>query len=503
MGKNEIRLQYSGFIIFTAQILSIVTGLAFTLLLTRSMSTDQYGIWTNIFDYTGYFLLFSGLVPFWATRFVARGQEGTIKTSTLANLSLGLISVVIYFPAIALISQAIGTTVYLPIYLIAALYILNTYVVLNLEGCLRAVKPQAIGYGLLIEEAVKVALAFGIIVGLRQLFLGAILALVISEFVQIIYYCCLLKGEFKQKIRWSYLKEWLKGSTLLLYSSAGAQLLAFVLILLFYFGGPDTRAYYQAAYTFTAIIMHSASLAYALYPKILSNSCQTEQVGSSFRSVMMFAIPFAAIIIVMSTSFLTVLNVAFAVAWPVLIALTIDTLVILVSQFYSTCLMGAEAFDAQGRIPLRQLYKTKIFKVFSLSFIQAAIALPLVYLVLTQIPSVGAVESTVYVVAINIGVHSFAFAGLYAFMHKSARIPVDWRSLAKYVGAALVISLALYLSPYPSTLMLTIAKAALGMGIYLSILLVIDKKSRDLLKLIIQEIKETLAQFMPRKAETA
>ncbi len=121
LGKNEIRLQYSGFIIFTAQILSIVTGLAFTLLLTRSMSTDQYGIWTNIFDYTGYFLLFSGLVPFWATRFVAREQKGTIKTSTLANLSLGLISVVIYFPAIALISQAIGTTVYLPIYLIARL----------------------------------------------------------------------------------------------------------------------------------------------------------------------------------------------------------------------------------------------------------------------------------------------------------------------------------------------------------------------------------------------
>ncbi len=42
--------------------------------------------------------------------------------------------------------------------------------------------------------------------------------------------------------------------------------------------------------------MYSASLAYALYPKILSNSYQNEQVSSSFRSVMMFAIPFAAII---------------------------------------------------------------------------------------------------------------------------------------------------------------------------------------------------------------
>ncbi len=475
--------------------------MAFTLLLTRSMSTDQYGIWTNVFDYTGYFLLFSGLVPFWATRFTARGQEGTIKTSTLANLFLGLVSVIIYFPAITLISQAIGTTAYLPIYLIAALFILNTYVVLNLESCLRSVKPQAIGYGLLIEEVVKVALAFGIIVGLGQLFLGAILSLTVSEVFQVLYYGWLLRGEFKQKIRWSYLKEWLKGSTIILYNSAGAQLLAFVLIMLFYFGGPDTRAYYQAAYTFAAIILYSASLAYALYPKILSNSCLDEQVGSSFRLVMMFAIPFSAIMMVMSISFLTVLNTAYSVAWPVLIMLTIDTLVILVSTFYSSCLMGAEAFDAEGKIPLRQLYRTKIFKVFSLSFIQAAIALPLVYLVLTQIPSAGAVESVVYVVAINIGVHVSTFVGLYVFMRNSARIPVDWRGLAKFVGATLVMAVALYLSPYPSTLMLTIAKAAIGMGIYLGILLAIDKKSRGLLKLILQEIKETFQQFLPKKAK--
>jgi len=48
--------------------------------------------------------------------------------------------------------------------------------------------------------------------------------------------------------------------------------------------------------------------------------------------------------------------------------------------------------------------------------------------------------------------------------------------------------------------MLTIGKAALGMGIYLGILLAIDKKSRDLLKLIIQEIKETLQQLMSKTA---
>jgi len=41
--------------------LGIITGLIYTLLLTRNMSKAEYGIWTNIFDYTAYFVLFSSV----------------------------------------------------------------------------------------------------------------------------------------------------------------------------------------------------------------------------------------------------------------------------------------------------------------------------------------------------------------------------------------------------------------------------------------------------------
>ena len=87
----------------------------------------------------------------------------------------------------------------------------------------------------------------------------------------------------------------------------------------------QTRAYYQAAFTFTTIIGYASSLAFALYPKLLAKSCTDEEVGVSFRTVMMLAIPFATITMVMSISFLTILNVSYGVAWPVLIALTVDT----------------------------------------------------------------------------------------------------------------------------------------------------------------------------------
>ena len=246
-----------------------------------------------------------------------------------------------------------------------------------------------------------------------------------------------MSDEFKEKVNWGYLKEWLKGSTAIAYQAIGVQLVAFVFILLFVYGGPDSRAYYQAAFTFTTIIGYSSSLAYALYPKLLANSCTDKQVGESFRTVLMLAIPFATITIVMSTAFLTVLNVSYSVAWSVLIALTIDTLVVLISTFYSSCLLGKEAFDAEGKISIRKLVRSKIFKVFTLPYLQAAIALPLAYYVLTHLALTGSVQPVLYIVAILIGVHLSSFIGLYSFMHHSVKLPVAWKSIAKYIFAAL------------------------------------------------------------------
>ena len=74
--------------------------------------------------------------------------------------------------------------------------------------------------------------------------------------------CDFYADEFKQKTNWSYLKEWLKGSAAIAYNAIGGQLVAFVLILLFIYGGATARAYYQAALSFTTIVGYSSSLAY-------------------------------------------------------------------------------------------------------------------------------------------------------------------------------------------------------------------------------------------------
>jgi len=498
--SRDLRLQYSGLIIFSSQIIGVATGLIFTLLLTRNMNVAQFGIYTNIFDYIGYFTLFSGLLPFWATRFVARNKEGAAKTSSIAQLVMALVSMAIYFPVIFLvytlaIAPKIKTEAYLPIFLIAGFYILTVYMIGVFENILQPIKPQAIGYGFLIEEVIKVSVAAVLILGLKQLFIGAVSALILSCVVQMGYYVWLLGDEFKQKANWSYLKEWLKGSTVLAYSYIGGQLLSFALILLFFYGGPSTRAYYQAAFSFASVISYSLSISTALYPKLLAKNSSNEQVGTTFRTVMMLAIPLATLAMVLSVSFLTILKSAYSAAWPVLITLSIYTLLQVVSSFYATCVLGVEAFDAEGKISLRQLIGSKIFKVFTLSYIQAAIALPLTYFVLTRLPVSGSVDAAVYVVMILIGAQLSTFIGLYWFMHHAISIPVAWISIVKYVLAALLMAAILLLLPTTTTLLITIGKAIAGFGIYSVLLVAIDKQARQLIGLIWAEIKSAMQQL--------
>ncbi len=505
MSRN-LRLQYSGLIIFSSQLIGVATGLIFTLLLTRSMSVDQYGVWTNIFDYTAYFVLFSGLLPFWATRFVARGIEGSAKLSTVAQLVISLISMAIYFPIIFLIytmaiARKIGTEAYLPSFLIAGLYILTFYMITNFESILHSTRPQALGYGFLIEEVVKVSVAFVLIIGFKQLFLGAMLALVLSCFAQIAYYVSLLRDELREKVDWSYLKEWLKGSIALAYNAIGGQLSSFAYILLFFYGGPDTRAYYQAASGFTIVIGYSISLSTALYPKLLAKTCSKEQVGDSFRTVMMLAIPLTAITFVMSISFLTILKADYGVAWPVLIALSINTFINTIYQFYYYCLAGVEAFDAEGKISMHHLVRSKIFKMFTLQYIQAAISIPLTYFVLTMLPVAGSVQAALYVIIILIGVQISTFIVLYWLMRSAIRVPIAWKSIAKYVLAAAVMAIILFLAPATTTLLATIAKAIIGLGIYVALLVAIDKQARQLVRLVWKEIRDMTSGLTSKKQD--
>ena len=57
------------------------------------------------------------------------------------------------------------------------------------------------------------------------------------------------------------------------------------------------------------------------------------------------------------------------------------------------------------------------------------------------------------------------------------------------------MGIVLLLLPTTTTLAFTVVKAVAGLGIYIALLLAIDKQARELLNLIIEEIKGTIRQL--------
>jgi O-antigen/teichoic acid export membrane protein len=491
--KSEIRVQYSGFIVFAAKILSVGTGLAFTLMLTRSTTKDQFGTWADINDVLAYFVFLASAFPFWAMRFTARDKEGSTKTGVIGNLVISIIATVIYLPAVPLIMSLLHVSeTYMVIYLIASMQIIENYLISMLEACLRAKRPQTIGYGLLIEEFTKILMAYILIIRLQQPLLGAILSLSVGFAIQTGYYLRLLSKELWQPIRWSYVKEWLKGSTINIYYFIGDRIAAFVFIVLFAWPmvGQDARGIYQAAWIIASIITYSFFLSFALYPKLLAES-NIQDIITSLKTVLMFAMPMVAGAIALSDSYLAMLNETYRQAATVLIILAINALVQTISQFFSPVLFGFERIDEKAKIPLRELVKSPLFKAFSLPYVHSAIALPTTYYLLTNFVKDQPISAAIYVGIVDTVARLVTFLALYIIIWKIVKINIPWMNIAKYIAASAVMGLFLFfiIIPHPTRLSVVLGMTAMGAIIYFALLSAIDKEAREMIRSIWQEIK--------------
>jgi O-antigen/teichoic acid export membrane protein len=493
--KEEIRLQYSGFVFFAARMVSVATGMIFTLLLTRSTEQPEFGVWSNMFDLITYFSFMATAIPFWTTRFVARGKEGATKTALFANLILAVISVAIYVLLVPLYFSLLGiSSSYLIVYLVASLYIAEFYMTQVLEAALRAKKPQAVGYGLLLEEIFKVILAYVLIIQFQQPFLGAITAIIIGFSVQVVYYLKLASGDLNQKVQWNYVREWLKGSIANIYNLVGNQIAAFILILLFTYA-EVSRADYGAAVTIANVVAYSSSLSFALYPKMLAEK-STKDVATAMKMVLMFAIPMAAGAIAIPDSFLVILGEEYREAVPILVLLAMDALVATLSLFYLNVLFGVEKLDEEAKIPLKKLARSNIFKAFTLPYIHSLITLPTAFYVLTNFAAGQPVQAAVYVTAINMAARLAMFLVLYVIVRKAVSVAVPWRSISKYILAAAVMGILLYILPHPARILTTLGMAAAGGILYLGLLIVMDRESSELISAMVQEIRNIIGKII-------
>jgi O-antigen/teichoic acid export membrane protein len=492
MVKSEIRLRYSGFIVFTSKLLSVATGLAFVLMITRSVSKEEFGIWGNVSDVFSYFVLLATVLPFWTTRFVAREHAGSAKTGLIANLLISIASASIYLALLPIILSGlqIGAD-YAVLYFIASMQIVEFYTISALEGVLHAKQPQTIGYGLLVYEVCKVVLGFTLIMHLKLGLLGAMYSMIGAYIIQIAFYLKLAAEEFEESVKWSYLKEWLKASPINIYNIIGNRIAAFTLIFLFMYG-ELARSYYGAALTITNVIAYSIFLAYALYPRLLSKS-NTKDVSISLKMFLMVAIPMTTGAMIMADSYLTILESAYRDAVPVLLLLAINALCLSMSKVFNMIVTGTERLDTEAKIPFKQLIKTRLFQIFTLPYVQSAVTLPTTFFALSYIAKTE-LEAATYVAFISLIVGLAMLLCTYIIARKCLTFSFPWKSVTKYVIASAVMAALLYVIPSPTRLLLTVGLTVVGGVVYFAVLAVIDWEAKELIRSVIGEVKSWLGR---------
>ena len=245
MKKSEIRTHYSGAMIFVAKLITVATGIIFTVTVLNSLSEPDYGTMGAFLNIIiPYFTILSGPITFWTMRFAARDKEGVTKTSIVGNMGVSLIATLVYFAALPLFTTSQELAKYLLVYVVAAAQIAETYLIGAFEADLQARRPHFVGYGLLVGEILKVLFVYFLVAKLQLGLLGAMLSLTVAFAIKIGFYFKLVWKELRQKIVFSYIKEWLKGSMFTVYNVVGNQIAVIVFVMLVYYGGTTGYGYY-------------------------------------------------------------------------------------------------------------------------------------------------------------------------------------------------------------------------------------------------------------------
>ena len=92
---SGIRVTYSGLISFGVGMGTILTGIIFTLIVTRQLTSNELGIWTLIGGLISYVVITESTISYWVTREIARGIESG-KTAIFVSGIMSVVGMVIF-----------------------------------------------------------------------------------------------------------------------------------------------------------------------------------------------------------------------------------------------------------------------------------------------------------------------------------------------------------------------------------------------------------------------
>ena len=479
---SRIRLRYSGLTVFSSRLFQILTGLLFTIAVTRNLTPYEFGIWQNIGDLQGYFTILAAALPGWQIRYLARGQKEAGKTGVVLNLVLSIPFAAAFLALSPLFAKTFTTSaVY---YALASIQVVELFLIPAAEGLSHATRPHVIGYVQFLREIVKILFGVLLIVVLKLGILGAIFAVAVTYAFDIIFILYIFQDLLRERLRLELVKDWAKGSLFSLYGIFGGKLASLDTLLLILIVGVEARALYGAAFIIGALITYANSLSIGLYPRLLAGGGR-QDVETALKTTYLFAVPMAAGTIVYAESFLTILNPAYSSARLVLILFSINSLLTCFSVILDSVIYALEGVDREGGFTLRELLRSSFFVLPTVGYVLSGAYLTILYFLFSSVKSFLAGAQTLIIVC-----NVFAVVGVavrYWISRKRLQFKIP-SVLLKYALSALIMSSILYFLPSPTRIITTFLSVIFGAVIYFVVLAAIDYETRATIHLVLREL---------------
>ena len=492
-----IRVTYSGLISFGTRLLSIITGLIFILIVTRSLSIQEFGTWGLINGIIIYAMVISPIITYWATREVARGEK-TAQTAIFSSGGLSIIGLTIYLIAayfVGIQSDADVSVLLFAGILIPLLFLDQTSVAINLGH-----KPQAVSYGFLAFELTKIPFALVFVYFLQYGVEGAILATFVAYTVKIGVHLFSAREVLKSQFQKKYLKKWFKLFWLPIYRSLPSVFaLSDVVVFSVMTGSVTGVAYYTSARTIGFLVNHIRAFNQAVYPKLLQSEKQ-EFIQENLIKLLYFAFPLMACSIIFAKPALFALNPIYQVAAPIVIVISIRTFLTTLSRTLYSAHLGMEKIDKDLKsISAKKYLKSKLMLFPTIENIKQGVYIGvlalLLYFLFSETDSI--IDLVFYWVLISLVVEIPVLFYMIYLTNKTFSIKIDKISVFKYLFVSIVIFgfSSIIMEEYleykisifeflPQLLLFGIV-SVLG---YLAITYLIDQRTKILVKAIWNEI---------------
>jgi O-antigen/teichoic acid export membrane protein len=475
------------------RIISAFTGLLFIVMVARWLSPGSFGTWEVIVSIVTFSSYPVGLVAYWATRDVARGKM-VGRTAMFAGLLLSALGLVIYFAFAFATYSAISAAV-LP-FLLGAVLVPLSYWSAVANAIVQGFRPGAYAYSLVVSELAKLVVAYEALYVYRSGIDGVLVALIAAYFVQSVlstYFVRLTASsafDFAQTRRWTRL-GWIPLVSYLPTAMAVAD--TYVAAVGF---GTTLVGYYQLAYTVASVVGYSYWLAFSLYPLLLRGGDE-RLPATSVEYSLLFAVPLAAGGFFLAGPILHLFGDKYLPGTEGLQILSVMFVFTAISMILDQTLLGTEKVDIGERPKFWDLIRSNLLFVPVVNILFGAVYVPSMYLALYLAARSGfTFASSVAVWALVQLATTVVFMTIKARRAKGYAKLTPGISVAYYLGAAAVMSGALYLasgrvSQSVGTLAYGVELLGLGVlgaAVYFGLVYAADPKFRDLARSLFRRL---------------